>query len=454
MAKKGVHLNVYRLPDGIWRCDIKVNRTNAGEGLMVSGTSSEDDRVMGFGFSDIVHGLSAAGKALSKARGIAQAIVSNPIVATAFPTYALPAMAALKALEEAEKHGILGEVQRNLSDPALKKVATELHEMANGHRTAMSGGGTCLCDDRRGHHAPLALAGYDASHPSPIAATPTYQHHGGHPPFAPGYGPGHPAFVPGYGPGYHPSPGYNVGPGYHPPLAPGYPPSRFLPGYGPGYPRQAFRPGYPPAPGYPRVPSSPRVPGYPPISYPPAPGYPGYPPTAFTPPHHHHHHHHRPFPAPTPSPPGFPAPVFPGYPAVPAGAVVRDHRSSGPTLPGGLPSPLALLNPLAALPFLSGAYGGYARSAWGRSPLQYGHRRSPFNQQRRPYAQSAPQPDDEPPPPFGLSPPTGPFGLPLGNPHPFGAYVREQLARGVMADPLERDKLARMWEYQRRMARR
>jgi hypothetical protein len=249
MAKKGIHLNVYRLPgaENIWRCDIKINRNNAGEGIMVSGTSAdEEDSMMGWSFKSILHGLSSAGKAISKARQIAQKVISNPAIAATFPQYAAPALAALSALEQAEKHGLLGKVKTQLEDPTLRKLASEMDEMSKGKRAAMSGGGVCLCDGRR-----------DRGH----------RGHRGH--------------------------------------------------RGPG---NALGPGSPPA-----------------------------------------------------------------HPAV-AGLLGADFPA------GGKPAP------------------------------------------------------------FGLASPSGPFGLPQGNPHPWAEFVRKQIAKGV-ADPLELQKLARMWDYQRRMAR-
>jgi hypothetical protein len=245
VAKKGIHLNVYRLPgpEDTWRCDIKINRNNAGEGVMISGTSADDDEpMMGWSFKGLLHGLSNAGKAISKARVIAQKIISNPAIASTFPQYAGPALAALSALEAAEKHGLLGKVRKQIEDPTLRKVAAEMDEMSQGKRSAMSGGGVCLCDGRRGHHG--------------------HGHHHGH----------------------HPG-----------------------------------------------------------------------------------HHHKR---------------------NALAGLLGLDFPATGKPVPFGL--------------------------------------------------QSAPG---------------GPFGLPQGNPHPFAEFVRTQVAKGAGADPLELQKLARMWEYQRRMAR-
>lgn len=147
MAKKGIHVNVYKLPDGTWRCDLKLNTSEAGEGVTVRGTSEEDGteaRVMGSWWDR----LSKAGKALAKTRSIAQGILSNPAVAAAFPMYVAPALAALKAIEVAEKKGVLGKVKKQFTNPTLKKLATEMDEMSKGQRSAMSGGGCCLADDR------------------------------------------------------------------------------------------------------------------------------------------------------------------------------------------------------------------------------------------------------------------------------------------------------------------
>lgn len=167
MARKGVHINVYRLPDGVWRCDLKLNRNASGEGMMVSGTSEAEDgdTMMGWSFKGAFRGLSAAGSAIAKARRIAQRILKNPAIAATFPQYAIPALAALKALETAERKGLLPKLRR-AEDPTLKKLATEIDEMAKGKRTAMSGGGTCLCDgSRRRAGARPAMMGAGASFP-------------------------------------------------------------------------------------------------------------------------------------------------------------------------------------------------------------------------------------------------------------------------------------------------
>jgi len=145
MAKRGIHVNVYKLPDGTWRCDLKLNTSEAGEGITVRGTS-EDDNAQGMG--SWWDELSKAGKALSKTRTIAHGILSNPAVRAAFPQYVAPALAALKAIELAERKGLLGKVKKQFTDPTLKKLASEMDEMSKGSRTAMSGGGCCLADDR------------------------------------------------------------------------------------------------------------------------------------------------------------------------------------------------------------------------------------------------------------------------------------------------------------------
>ena len=145
MAKKGIHVNVYKLPDGTWRCDLKLNTSESGEGVTIRGTSEDDGTaVMGAWWDR----LSKAGKALAKTRVIAKGILSNPVVAAAFPMYVAPALAALKAIEVAEKRGLLGKVKKQFKDPTLKKLATEMDEMSKGQRNAMSGGGVCLADGR------------------------------------------------------------------------------------------------------------------------------------------------------------------------------------------------------------------------------------------------------------------------------------------------------------------
>jgi hypothetical protein len=144
MAKEGLHLNLYKVPgaEGVWRCDIKLNTSRHGEGLTFRGTSEPEDSavVMGSWLSKLSKPL----RALSKARVVAQAILSNPAIASAFPQYVAPALAALAAMEAAEKKGKLSTVKKQLTDPTLKKLARELDEMSKGQRSAMSGGGICL----------------------------------------------------------------------------------------------------------------------------------------------------------------------------------------------------------------------------------------------------------------------------------------------------------------------
>jgi len=148
MAKKGLHVNVYKLPDGTWRCDLKLNTTEAGEGVTVRGTSEKDEQTAAMG--SWWDKLSKAGRALAKTRIIATGLLSNPAVAAAFPMYVGPALVALKAIEAAERKGLLGTVKKQFKDPTLKKLATEMDEMSKGQRSAMSGGGCCLADDRGG----------------------------------------------------------------------------------------------------------------------------------------------------------------------------------------------------------------------------------------------------------------------------------------------------------------
>lgn len=150
MAKKGLHVNVYKVPGkNVYRCDLKLNTSENGEGMTVRGTSEDDDNaMMGSWLSSIKSKLSHAGQAMSKARVMLQAILSNPALASAFPQYVGPSLVALSAMEQAEKHGILPTVKKKLQDPTLKKLASEMHELSKGQRQAMSGGGVCLaCED-------------------------------------------------------------------------------------------------------------------------------------------------------------------------------------------------------------------------------------------------------------------------------------------------------------------
>jgi hypothetical protein len=212
-------VNIYRLPDGVWRCDLKLNTSTSGEGVTVRGTSEggsrrsessvgwiplalmaakygpevaklvdrqlkaraearkerkrrkreedEDADMSGVNPSRPLPGmgesreLSKAGRALATSRTIAQALLGGP-AAAAMPAYVLPALEALRALEIAERRGLLSRVAKDFTDPTLKKLTRELSQCARGERTAMSGGGCCLAaeDDRNG---PASMMG--AEHP-------------------------------------------------------------------------------------------------------------------------------------------------------------------------------------------------------------------------------------------------------------------------------------------------
>jgi hypothetical protein len=133
MAKPGVHLNVYRVGPSTWRCDIKLNASEAGGGLTARGTA---DTKMGFSLHH------AIGGALTLARHA----IANPAIIAAFPELTLPALAVVQALKNATQKDVLDKVRERATDPTLRKAARELHEMNNGKRTAMSGGGICICD--------------------------------------------------------------------------------------------------------------------------------------------------------------------------------------------------------------------------------------------------------------------------------------------------------------------
>jgi hypothetical protein len=152
VAKKGLHVNVYKVPGkNVYRCDLKLNTSEAGEGVTIRGTSEDDGpAMMGSWLSTIRAKLSKSGQAMAKARMTLQAILSNPALASAFPQYVGPSLVALSAMEQAEKHGILPTVKKKLTDPTLKKLASETHELSTGQRQAMSGGGVCLACDGDG----------------------------------------------------------------------------------------------------------------------------------------------------------------------------------------------------------------------------------------------------------------------------------------------------------------
>ena len=136
MAKPGVHLNVYKVGPHTWRCDIKLNTDEAGGGLTARGTA---DTKMGFSFAN------AIGNALK----IATRAMKHPAMKTAFPQLTLPALAAVHAINVAAKKKLLHKIKQQVKDPTLKKLSKELHEMQEGKRTAMSGGGCCIADGRR-----------------------------------------------------------------------------------------------------------------------------------------------------------------------------------------------------------------------------------------------------------------------------------------------------------------
>jgi hypothetical protein len=131
MAKPGVHINVYKVNPTTWRCDIKINTTETGGGFTARGVA---DTMMGFNLSN------AVGGALS----MAKTTLKNPAIMAAFPMYALPALAAIEAIDQAAKKGVLSDVVKKFQDPALKKMSKEMSELHDGSRTAMSGGGCCV----------------------------------------------------------------------------------------------------------------------------------------------------------------------------------------------------------------------------------------------------------------------------------------------------------------------
>jgi len=135
MAKPGVHINVYRVGPSTWRCDLKLNASEDGAGFTARGTA---DTKMGFSLHH------AIGRALK----IAKHAISHPAIRAAFPPYAAPALAVVAALKNAAKKKMLAKIKQHAKDPTLKKLSRELHEMDEGKRTAMSGGGCCVCDDR------------------------------------------------------------------------------------------------------------------------------------------------------------------------------------------------------------------------------------------------------------------------------------------------------------------
>ena len=151
MAKKGLHVNVYRVAGGEYRADLKLNTSPLGEGITIRGTSEDTGAMMmGSWWTSVKKKLSKPGQALSKARAGLQALLSNPALASAFPQYVGPTLVALSAMEQAEKHGLLPTVQKKLQDPTLKKLSREMNELSKGQRQAMSGGGICLaCDEPR-----------------------------------------------------------------------------------------------------------------------------------------------------------------------------------------------------------------------------------------------------------------------------------------------------------------
>jgi hypothetical protein len=133
VAKRGVHINVYKAGPKLWRCDLKINSSDTGGGLTARGVA---DEMKGYNIRHAIRG----------ALTLAQQAVKNPAIAAAFPQYTKPALAALSAVQTAQKAGLLGKVKMQIKDPTLKKLVRELDEMEQGKRTAMSGGGVVLCD--------------------------------------------------------------------------------------------------------------------------------------------------------------------------------------------------------------------------------------------------------------------------------------------------------------------
>lgn len=204
MAIKGVHVNVYRLPGtNTWRCDLKLNSTESGEGVTLRGVADEDDEEIDEGEEQLRRAVRKAKRkrrkfarmrgedddddredeetddaedaadaepvkakkrrrsiwrAISKSVALAKHVLNNPGVAAALPG-ASAAVKALDLVNKAQKRGITKKLKRRFASPLLKKLARELEEAASGSRTAMSGGGCCLCDERATVKPPRAQLG-------------------------------------------------------------------------------------------------------------------------------------------------------------------------------------------------------------------------------------------------------------------------------------------------------
>lgn len=222
MAIKGVHVNVYKLPGtNTWRCDLKLNSTESGEGVTLRGVADEDEEEIDDGEEQLRRAVRKAKRkrrkfaramrgeddddreeeeddaaeeatdaepikakkrrrslwrAISKSVALAKHVLENPGVKAALPG-APAAVRALELLNKAQKTGITKKLKRRFEHPLLKKIAKELEEAATGTRTAMSGGGCCLCDERvtqQPKRAQLGRAfdfmGHQSGNPHPFAA--------------------------------------------------------------------------------------------------------------------------------------------------------------------------------------------------------------------------------------------------------------------------------------------
>jgi hypothetical protein len=194
MAIKGVHVNVYKLPGtNTWRCDLKLNSTESGEGVTLRGVADEDDEDIDENEEQLRRAVRKAKRkrrklaramrgyeddddreededdaaeeatdaepvkakkrrrslwrAISKSVALAKHVLENPGVKAALPG-AASAVKALELVNKAQKTGLTKKLKRRFEHPLLKKLARELEEAATGTRTAMSGGGCCLCDER------------------------------------------------------------------------------------------------------------------------------------------------------------------------------------------------------------------------------------------------------------------------------------------------------------------
>jgi len=140
---RGFYVDFRRTPEDNWRADLRMQLTNGGTAVRVSGTDEDTG------------GEGGPGLALQRAVSTARSIVNDPAIANLLPTGTLTAIQAVRSLARAARRGVLGHVingkplYQHFKGPfgRLAKALHIAHKKKRG--PALSGGPLRLVDARQ-----------------------------------------------------------------------------------------------------------------------------------------------------------------------------------------------------------------------------------------------------------------------------------------------------------------